>query len=273
MNENIEYRRNQLPKDFKFPIQTLSSVELHVSEPCTRRCSFCPHGKEDFKHSGQYMSVDTAQIIAMDLKTIGFRGRLGLSGFGEPLLNPHLWNICWKLHNCTSSLEIVTNGDLLTKDVIEDLYRAGVDLFTINRYDEDDSERFKEMFKGWKEETYRIRVHPQGDGLILNNRAGALYEAENVSRPCYLPFYKLMIDHDGSYLMCSNDWQRDSKTTLHVRNTSIQSFWLGAWMDQYRLMLMNGQRRTQMCQDCDCDGMLVGKEQFECWSRYYEETS
>jgi MoaA/NifB/PqqE/SkfB family radical SAM enzyme len=215
------------------------------------------------------MSVETAELIAQDLKVIDFKGRLGLSGFGEPLLNPHLWKICWVLHNCTGSLEIVTNGDLLTKDVIESLYHAGVSLITVNIYDNTPVEKFEEMFDGWIKDAYRIRVHRQGDGLILNNRGGTLFESKTLQRPCYLPFYKLMIDYDGSYLVCSNDWKRETRSKLNVQNMSIFAYWC-TQLEEHRKNLLRGNRNIDACRHCDCNGTLVGKEQFEYWRQRYE---
>ena len=49
-------------------------------------------------------------------------------------------------------------------------------------------------------------------GLYLNNRSGMLKGAEKtveeVKRPCYYPFYKMMVDWNANVLFCTNDWGR-----------------------------------------------------------------
>ena len=55
-------------------------------------------------------------------------------------------------------------------------------------------------------------------GLTISNRAGSVnlktdhFELKPLKEPlkssCYYPFYKVLIDHDGTLLMCSNDWKK-----------------------------------------------------------------
>ena len=64
----------------------------------------------------------------------------------------------------------------------------------------------------------RKRYLPAEDsyGMTISNRAGATTIQdgplnigpleEPLSRPCYYPFYQLLVDYDGSVLVCPHDW-------------------------------------------------------------------
>ncbi len=265
MNDNITYRRGQLaPPIFSSP----GSIELNVSETCTRQCSFCPRSN-GYPNKSNFMSRETAVYIASHLDDINYTGRVGLSGFGEPLCHPDLWYICFLLYNGTRSLELITNGDLLTKDKVIKLFRMGIDKFIVNLYDDDaDENKIIEMFDEWDLNCLRIR---RTKDLILNNRAGSLdIECSGNEKECYLPFYKLMIDWNGDYMMCSNDWNR-SKILPSVKDISIKDYWTeNLELTNLRKNLIKGERIKTPCTNCNCTGTLVGESYFNYWKEKYE---
>ena len=120
------------------------------------------------------------QTIAEELANNQYRGKISFSGFGENLLNPNFVEIVKEFHFYlpTATLECNTNGDKLTKEYVERLYRNGLDLLYINLYDGiEQIEHFENIMEGYREDQYKFRMH-WGDfekhGLILNNRSGKI---------------------------------------------------------------------------------------------------
>ena len=61
--------------------------------------------------------------IADELKLIDYKGGVVFCGYGEPLLHPELINLC-RAFDPKTRLEIVTNGDRLTSEMVLDLQAA-----------------------------------------------------------------------------------------------------------------------------------------------------
>jgi len=113
---------------------------------------FCPRSTISVDTSKQYkINLDLIRKIANDLKNIDFDGRIGLNGFGEPLLHEDI-DQCVKILKDNipklTWLEIQTNGDNLTRYKVQQLADAGCNTLSISMYDDDQSEKFKSMCQG-----------------------------------------------------------------------------------------------------------------------------
>ena len=68
-----------------------------------------------------------------------------ICGYGEPLLHKDIYEISRKLAQA-AFVEIVTNGDVLTKDKIKKLYNSNVNKLLISLYDgPEQKEKFIKM--------------------------------------------------------------------------------------------------------------------------------
>tara|TARA_Y100000361_G_scaffold65562_1_gene57535 strand:+ start:2820 stop:3599 length:780 start_codon:yes stop_codon:yes gene_type:complete len=254
---------------------------------CNRTCVFCPrHDPTVFPNRNLHLTVKGAQTIAEELANNQYRGKISFSGFGENLLNPNFVEIVKEFHFYlpTATLECNTNGDKLTKEYVERLYRAGLDLLYINLYDGiEQIEHFENIMEGYREDQYKFRMH-WGDfekhGLILNNRSGKIdwvgIEEEDikalVGKPCHYPFYKLFVDWNGDVLFCSNDWGREH-VIGNLLQSSLHDVWFSKPMDKIRKRLMKGDRSHSPCNKCSVDGSLFGKPSFDLIKEYYESSN
>ena len=157
----LEHRREQEKKhwhdkDFTRPLDSILTVEINTTELCNRTCVFCPrHDPTVFPNRNLHLTVKGAQTIAEELADNQYRGKISFSGFGENLLNPNFIDIVkeFHFHLPTATLECNTNGDRLTKDYVENLFRAGLDLLYINLYDGiEQIEHFESMLKDTRED-------------------------------------------------------------------------------------------------------------------------
>ncbi len=270
-----------------------SSVEISINGACNRRCFFCPRvDEEGYPNILNSLDMELFENLLDDLVSIKFEGRIAFSGFCEPLLsknlNEYILKIKKKLHK--THVEIVSNGDpILAKNGenrLKNLYEAGLDTIKISLYDGPHQIEIFEKIKkklNLSDEQCIIRKRYLGAdesfGLTISNRAGSVsikneqFELkplkEPLKQPCYYPFYKVLIDHDGDVLMCSNDWKKE-KTMGNLSKDSLLKIWSNQIFNNQRKKLCNSDRSGSPCNVCDVDGILNGKSAFKRWGEYFK---
>ncbi len=117
----------------------LCTVNIETTAYCNRKCSFCFYADRFPKREQGIMKEEVYKKVIDDLAAYGFRGRLSPHSYGEPLLDKRLPSLMEytrkKLPWCT--LDVRTNGDYLTEDLLLTLLNKGVDSFLITNYDDD----------------------------------------------------------------------------------------------------------------------------------------
>ena len=88
---------------------------------------------------------------------------------------------------------------------------------------------------------------------------------------CNYPFYKMMIDIDGSYLLCSEDWKRvTKKSENNVHTKSIKEYFIDYLKDIKKELITNGRSNLTPCNKCSMNGLLMGGKMVEYFkSKYY----
>lgn len=286
MSEHLErrysrYHINSKKEYFKNTLKGLTTVELCITEMCTRKCGFCPRSDETvYKNNPFHMSVDTVFNFANKAKQDGFEGDIHISGFGEPFLNKNIFEIVSTLKTILPKCRIciTNNGDCINVERIKEIFKCGLDYMIISCYDGDEARnKFSKMFldADITDEKYEIRElwYKEGETDLdfakrnnFNNRSGTstkLNELEIRSGKCYLPFYKLVIDWDGSVLLCCNDWFRRHKGFGNINKDSLSDIWHGDEFKKVRGELSCGKRTGPSCKNCSIDGTIIGKESVE----------
>ena len=79
-------------KNVNFPI--FSWLEFSLSGLCNRVCVFCPRSNpKDFPNLNKHMPIEHYQSVIEDLKKINYRGGIIYSGFSEPILYKHIFDV------------------------------------------------------------------------------------------------------------------------------------------------------------------------------------
>ena len=256
-------------------ISTLQRVEINPTELCNRTCVFCPRSRPDmYKNQKLHMSIDTCELIGQQLQNINYSGTIGFVGFGEPMLHPNLITCIETVRKYTNvPIEVNTNGDFLTKQTAKDLINSGCTNITVSMYDSDQSEHFQSIC-GDLDVTLTLRHHYNATAeynLNIVNRIAIVdknAQVETITRPCYMPFYKMFIDWNGDYLLCDQDWPRASAGQYNIHQITIKDFWLDK-INSYRRPLIDGDRSVNApCNKCDINGTVRGVDSFNLIKDY-----
>lgn len=267
-----EFKTKKINEGFSAKNYGLSQIEIVFSDLCNRVCEFCPRSV-DYPNVDNNMSLDDAELIRERLLEFGYRGATAISGKGEPLLNKNAVECISKLKNWKPFL--ITNGDPLLKDdtLVEKMFEAGLDYLIISEYDSE--EKFNMWHKKYK--GYRIFVKKMIGNLNyneanINNRGGALYDiGQSISKVCFLPFYKCVIDYDAKVQFCNNDWTYKYEIG-DLKKQTLKEIWLSEEMRQFRILLSNGEReKIKMCKNCDIKGNIIGQKSFNYFKENFNE--
>jgi MoaA/NifB/PqqE/SkfB family radical SAM enzyme len=275
---NERYYVNSLKDSFLYKLQGLTTIELSVTELCTRKCSFCPRGDSTvYPNQKLFMSSETITNIANKCLAEGFEGDFHISGFGESFTHPKFLELTSTLRDTlpNNHLVLTTNGDFLNDKTINEIIKRNFNKVIVSCYDGAERKKhFTLLFEKNGFHNYDIRelwFNPEETTEDLmnrnnfNNRSGSVNvdsqkENLNINSPCYLPFYKVIIDWNGNALLCCNDWKKAHKGLGNINTHSLSDIWYGEELVKVRAQLANGKRVGPACANCNIKGTLIGKE-------------
>ena len=281
--------------NLKNDVPPFSSVEISINGACNRRCAFCPRVKEsEYPNILNNLDMGAFKKLIKDLSTINYDGRLSFSAFCEPLLtkNLHEYISIIKTSLPKSTVEIVSNGDVLVKrrgpKMLDNLFKAGLNRIRVSLYDGPHQIQIMEDIRSQNkltEDQFMIRKRYLGPneshGMTISNRAGSVqYKTKNfelkavtepLKQPCYYPFYKILIDHNGAVLMCSNDWKKE-KIYGNILEESVLAIWSNEKFNEKKKKLSCGDRNYKPCNVCDVNGTLNGRKSFDRRKKYFSKS-
>ena len=256
-------------------IPLFSFVELNVNELCNRTCVFCPrHDPKIYPNQNLHMDLELAELISVQLESVGFKGIVNISGTGEATLTKHLPLIVKEFGDKKIHIEIVTNGDKLTTKLITDLYLAGLSQMVVSMYDGPEQiEHFNNLFDecGIDEDLYTLRDRwydgEEDYGLLYTNRAGSMGEKllSPHERPCYYPHYATYIDWNGDILLCCQDMYNRTVKFGNVLEKKLVDIWVDKKLNDFRKKLVKGERTISPCNNCTANGMVFGENHSKLW--------
>ncbi len=254
-------------------IPLFSWVELNFNELCNRKCVFCPRS-ESYPNKNVHMEIELAELIANQLKALGFNGTVNISGTGEALLTKNLVELVKKFGDRDILTEIVTNGDKLKPRLVKDLYAAGLTQLVVSMYDGPEQQKyFLDLFNksGISKDLFTLRDRwydeEEDYGLIYTNRAGSLGKTlpSPENRACYYPHYALYIDWNGDILLCCQDMYNRTEIFGNVKERPLFDIWKDQRLIEFRKKLKVGDRSESPCNNCNANGLVFGKNHADSW--------
>lgn len=264
-----------------------SLIEFNLSGLCNRKCVFCPRVDPSvYPNVNEHIPLKLYEKIMGELAEVDYDGMILFSAFGEPLLYKNLETVIQlsKQYCPKVRIESVTDGDFVTPGKLQSLFSAGLDTLLISLYDGPEQ---VETFEGMRKEVglsdtqvvLRKRWLPPEEhyGITLSNRAGMVEIpdvgvgalAEPLQRPCFYPFYQVLVNYDGAVLLCPHDWGK-KLIVGNLNHSTIHELWDSRVMRRTRRNLANSDRNFAPCNVCDVDGTMMGRPHFEQWMKYYE---
>ena len=270
-----------------------SSLEISINGACNRSCEFCPRvSKKNFPDIYKSLNFKSFKNMIKDLKKINFEGRVSFSGFCEPLLTKNITDYIKfiKLSLPKVYIDVVSNGDVIIeknyKKFLNNLFDSGLDTIRLSLYDGEHQVKYFNKIKkemNLKDEQLIIRKRylgpEQSFGITLSNRAGSVtLKKENIDikalteplkQACHIPFHKILIDYDGTALMCANDWKKENPIG-NINESSIIDLWTNNIFLSARKRLINKDRSHKPCNKCDINGTLNGRVAFDKWKKCFK---
>jgi 2-deoxy-scyllo-inosamine dehydrogenase (SAM-dependent) len=268
-------------------IPLVSLFEISLSGLCNRQCPFCPRADHRvYPNLNEFIAPSLHTKMMRELGEFHYAGLISYSGYSEPLIHQGIDQLVAQArqHCPHAKIEIYSNGDFLTVELIRRLYRAGLTSMLVSLYDgPHQAAHFTKMREeaGVSEAQLILRERyllDAGAGMHLSNRAGTIdFDRmkirplkEPLTRKCHLPFYMMMVDHTGEVFLCSHDWIKKF-VVGDLRTQTILEVWNGPTLKAARQRLALGDRRFGPCAQCDIDGTKIGASHFKKWMGYYAQ--
>ena len=254
-----------------------SFIDINPTELCNRKCVFCPrHDPNKYPNQNLHMEIDTAHKMREELEKLNWNGTINICGNGEPLLHKNIVDLV-KAFGDKIKIEITTNGDFLTVDLIKQLYESKLNFMVISMYDGPEQvEYFTSLFdeSSIDKSKYILRDRWYGEdeeyGLILTNRAGFFDWNKNIGigKQCFYMHYSMQIDWNGDVLSCCHDTYEKTRTFGNVNDETLLDIWNSNMWSKSRKLLGDGKRIELPCNKCDASGIIHGYNHYQEWNQH-----
>lgn len=235
----------------------IKAVVVSTINMCTQHCWHCKHGV--ISPHPHFMPEGFAVKIIDDLAFIDYRNRLSLFNINEPLLDPRLEDFYKyaKKRLPNAFLSLSSNGDLVTEDVLQRLFNAGLQKITICL----SHNQREEVLISYQSKFGNDKVHIVNhmNPRSFHNRGGLIASSDlsqiryNASG-CALPFKQMSIYADCAVGLCSADQAENIK--VEIGNMPIwQVFFENEVLNKYREMLKSNSRIMSPCVACSYNGV------------------
>ncbi|KJS88225.1 MAG: hypothetical protein JM58_01660 [Peptococcaceae bacterium BICA1-8] len=123
----------------------LKKIYLEVTNDCNFDCITCI--RHSWKEEMGYISDAAIEALLNSLSDFSQLKTVHIGGFGEPLSHPNILSIIEKFKNKGLRVEMITNGSLLSQNMIKDLITLGLDAIYVS-IDGSDAKNYNEIRKG-----------------------------------------------------------------------------------------------------------------------------
>jgi len=205
------------------------------------------------------MPEEMVHKVLYELAEINYKGLISFHFYNEVFTDKRIFSFFEKCQELGLNNYLFTNGDYLTKDVIERLSKYNIKEFTLSIYDWKTDEEFQEKCDAFNKElqleAYSWDFYIVKGGENFGNRAGYVqHKQEEFSLPlkaaCSRIEKKLEVRYDGSVVMCCLDYYA-IHTIGNIKNKNIIDIWYGEIRQKQIMDLRQGLRKCyKLCSKC-----------------------
>jgi len=102
----------------------LGKVYIEPTSRCNLTCEICI--RNSWTESQGEMKAETFSRLLKGLKSFEYKPTIIFGGFGEPLLHRNIVEMISRAKDVASRVEVITNGLLLTEEMVRDFVRLGL---------------------------------------------------------------------------------------------------------------------------------------------------
>lgn len=226
-------------------------LEFELSNNCqlARQHTWCPRNQDgrDLVFLKSAIIKDVVDFFSQ----YDFYGRVFLSGYSEPLIDPRLTELVKyiKVMMPRSHIFMFTNGMACDENLLMDVKNAGVEQIIISQYPENRHRRMADFAK-LPGVTLRKREVGPGDDDIDPRLHVYNEDVEGVGGPCFMPSLYYFVRNNGDVNMCFWDWKYTVIFGNLYRN-SVQETLLHPARLEINRELINGNRSIRpVCKAC-----------------------
>lgn len=269
------------------------TIQIEPTEGCNLGCSFC--GLQGMKKNGKtpwnYMTLETATVIASRIARAGWKSKIIFAMHGEPTLNKDLFDIIriFRKYLPNNIFHIISNGCGFVKgnnttptEYCKCLFDAGINHILLDNYSpdgdwkiivDDVKDVFTIMYLG-DDKTPMFRTDKGKDIIVLpsiettkislvrnlKNHCGAAFplDDKNNNKRCAVPFRELSFRYDGKVALCCDDFRGQYFIGSIFDYDNIDDLWNNERFQAARVMLYNAERQFSPCRGCTSVSMRVG---------------
>lgn len=243
----------------KYPM--FRCVIIETSSYCNRRCKTCPVSIAP--RNEEYMAEKLFNKIISELKDMKYNGHIFLHLFNETLCDYRIIEKVAMVRNeiPKSNINMNTNGDLLTLEMANKLYIAGLNRLNVAIYDSEIPEHI-ESIENRIDGNVKKMIHVFLQHNLKGNRAGRLNNViinKPLKADCYDPSHDIVINYKGDYLLCCEDYFAESKIG-NVKDKHICQIWNSKKYKYIRCLLKHHKRtEINICNKCNKLHNIYGK--------------
>tara|TARA_Y100001970_G_C14256939_1_gene876245 strand:- start:1166 stop:1954 length:789 start_codon:yes stop_codon:yes gene_type:complete len=251
------------PTSFRRIKESFNEIEVETISFCNRKCSYCPNISFDRVESSGSVLMDDSVLdtIFVQLESIGFKGIFSPHMYGEPLLDPRIVDIVKRISDLGAIPKIVTNGDYLTPNLLQELLASGLKILYISKHSPRLSSSAMNTLK-YIEENHNPQLSFQvldfysdfkSERNMVGNRGGNL-DIETTKKPPIMCPYVLypVIDVNGVIVLCCQDFNSDYQLGK-VTDRHIYEIWNDPMNVAMRRNVFKGKFDLSICQHCLMD--------------------
>jgi MoaA/NifB/PqqE/SkfB family radical SAM enzyme len=201
---------HQIIKNLDSQAQNIHWLEFELSNNCqyANTHTWCPrfHDTRELIFLRSHIIYKVIEFF----KQYDFSGRVYLSGYSEPLIDPRLTDLVKyikkQLPKC--NIDMFTNGIACDENLLADIREAGVDTIRLSIYNKSERTRLNKIAnKVGEGVVIQERELAKGD-IAIDERIKA-YDKETVGvgGPCYMPTLYYFVRNNGDVNMCFWDWK------------------------------------------------------------------
>jgi radical SAM protein with 4Fe4S-binding SPASM domain len=241
----------------EYPYPVFDKISIECNSFCNRSCNFCTRtydSREKVK-----MSDELIFKVLNELHEKQYKGLISFHFYNEIFTDKRIFKLFEKCKELELYNYIFTNGDYLTKEIIEKLSTYNIKEFALSIYDWKTEEEFIEKSNQYvndlnlKKYPWEFYIIKGGDGF--GNRAGNIeFKKEKIVMPlkaaCSKIENKIEVRYDGKVVMCCQDYYGLHKIG-DIREQNIYDIWYSDIRRKQISDLAKGLRENySLCSKC-----------------------